>query len=51
VNVYVDGVLTGTSVLIAETDKPQFAYTLLPEMEKEINEGQLRLMVKRSSQK
>ncbi len=50
VNAYVDDVLTGTSVLIAETDKPQFSYTLLPETEKGVKEGQLQLMVKRSYQ-
>ena len=50
VNIYVDDALTGSLVLVAETDKPQFSYTLLPEMEKEVREGQLRLLVKRSYQ-
>lgn len=51
VNAYVDTEMTATTVLIAETDQPRFSYSLLPEMEKEIQDGQLRSLVKRSSQK
>lgn len=51
VNTYVDDAMIASSILIAETDKPHFSYSLLPEAEKEIKEGQLLTLVKRSAQK
>lgn len=51
VNASIDGQLVSSYILIAETDTPKYAYTLLPEMEKEIKDGQLFLMVKRANQK
>jgi len=51
VNAYIDGILTASTILIAETEKARFSYTLLPEYEKEVAGGQAYLLVKRSSQK
>lgn len=51
VNLYIDKILAGISVLIAETDKPKFSYSLFPAIEKEVSSGQLYLLVKRSYQK
>lgn len=50
VNTYVNDSLIGKSVLIAETEKPQFSYTLPQDTADEVSKGQLFILLRRSSQ-
>ncbi len=48
INTYVDGTLTASCVLIAETDEPKFSYNLAPEQIRQIQNGELIKLLKRS---
>lgn len=49
-NQYVDDILSHTSLLAAETEKPQFSYTPPDEDIKKVDQGELLFLVKRSMQ-
>lgn len=51
INIYVDDKLLSSSIFIAENEKPQFSFSLPPEQEKEVEDGQLLLLSKRATQK
>ncbi len=50
VNVCVDDDLIGTALLPAETDRPEWSYTLMDAEEAQVAAGQLLLLLKRSRQ-
>jgi hypothetical protein len=50
VNVSVDGRLVGSGIFAAETDKPQFSYTLLDQDAARVTAGELVILAKNSHQ-
>lgn len=51
INSYVNDVLIGKSVLIAETEKPQYSYTIDSSITDQVAKGQLFTLLRRSYQK
>lgn len=49
-NTYVDNIFTASTILVAETDRPRYSYSLLQGQAKEVTNGQLMLLSKRASQ-
>lgn len=49
VNTYVDDGLITTSILIAENDRPMYSYSLLPDQQEEVEDGQLLLLSKKAT--
>lgn len=48
-NTYVDNIFTASTILVTETDRPRYSYSLPQEQAKEVTNGQLMLLSKRAS--
>lgn len=51
VNVYIDDRLTGTALLAAETDRPQYSYNLDAADAGKVSDGELLILLKRAQQR